>query len=454
MDESPWSWPANDPSPTGIPPQGAPVSPMVPVSPPASTTDSSPVASSPPAFEWVPPYPSSIEMPAQPPVLPDREGSVVRAAPDHPRRSRWIVVGAAFLVSAVAAAAFSVGRLAGGDDTVSDVVGTADGSTDVSVANELSIPLATDTSPNDPEPVAAVAAAVLPSVVQIDIRTVLDDPLSAVAQGSGIVIDDTHVVTNAHVVSGTEQVVVRLSTGRDVVADVVGVDVDRDVAVVELAEEADVTPASFAGLDTIEVGQMAVAIGSPFSLDQTVTAGIVSAVGRAVPSQADALVEMIQTDAAINPGNSGGALADREGRVIGMNTSIRTDGATVGNVGVGFAIPADTFLLVAERLLAGESTETGFLGIQGITPTTGEAGALIDCVSVDTPASDAGLEPGDLVVSIDGSPISSMGDLAATIQLHQPGDDIAIDVLRDGREVQLTAVLGDPADRTASTACS
>ncbi len=448
MDESPWSWPGNDLTPSGTPPQPPP---MVPVSSPMAATP--PVAEPRPAFEWVPAYPSSVDMPAQPPVAPTDLGADPLPSQPPRRRSSWVIVGAAFLVAAVGAAAFSLGRLAGDDDTVGEVMADTDGA-DVSVANELSIPLATETSPGDPEPVAAVAAAVLPSVVQIDIRTAIDDPLTAIAQGSGIVIDGSHVVTNAHVVAGTEQVVVRLSTGRDVVADVVGVDVDRDVAVVELAEAAEVTPASFAGLDTIEVGQMAVAIGSPFSLDQTVTAGIVSAVGRAVPSQADALVEMIQTDAAINPGNSGGALADREGRVIGMNTSIRTDGATAGNVGVGFAIPADTFLLVAERLLAGESTETGFLGIQGITPTTGEAGALVDCVSVDTPAADAGLEPGDLVVSIDGSPIGSMGDLAATIQLHQPGDDITIAVLRDGNEIELTAVLGDPADRSASTACS
>jgi len=297
-----------------------------------------------------------------------------------------------------------------------------------------------------PEPVVAVAEALTPSVVLVT------EP--DVGQGSGISLDDLgHVVTNAHVVGEATEVVVTLPSGKRVDGTVLGADIRRDVAVVLLSEmDESIRPAVFALSDDLRVGQTAVAVGSPFDLNRTVTAGIVSALGRVVPSygcqiggDASALcagVAMIQTDAPINPGNSGGPLADRKGRVIGMNTSIRTDGFLTANIGVGFALPSDTVLLVANRLLAGEPVGTAWLGIRGESLTDGRAGASIVEVTDGSPASIAGLMEGDLIVSSDGRPIDTMDALRADIQLRLPDMTVTLGFLRDGELLSAIVELG------------
>ena len=289
------------------------------------------------------------------------------------------------------------------------------------------------------EPVTAVALAVSPSVVRIDTST---------GTGSGIILDSSgRVVTNAHVVNGASTVEIRLADGTRAEGTVLGSDPNVDIAIVQIDGEVLFEEADFALSDTVQVGQLAVAIGSPFGLEQSVTAGIVSAVNRAVPHAnvidgSPTIVEMIQTDAPINPGNSGGALADRQGRVVGMNTSIRTDGIVSGNLGVGFAIPSDTILLVADRIVNGESLEVGFLGVSGQNPALGRAGALIVDVVEDSPAWDGGLMPGDLVVSVDGSPILGMSELAAKIRISSPGTEVEIGVIRNGQEAFFKVILG------------
>ena len=289
------------------------------------------------------------------------------------------------------------------------------------------------------EPVAAVAEAVAPSVVRIDTPT---------GTGSGIIYDSAGaVVTNAHVVRGAESVEIQLADGTRATGKVLGSDPNVDIAIVQIQENYTFKQASFASLETVRVGQLAVAIGSPFGLEQSVTAGIVSAINRAVPSAniedgSRTIVEMIQTDAPINPGNSGGALVDRQGRVVGMNTLIRTDGTVEGNLGVGFAIPTDTIFLVTERIINGESLENGFLGISGQNPTIGRAGALIIDVVEDSPASISGLESGDLIIEIDDSPILGMSELAARIRLSSPGTTIEIKIIRNGEQVSLPVTLG------------
>ncbi len=297
-----------------------------------------------------------------------------------------------------------------------------------------------------PEPVVAVAEALTPSVVLVT------EP--DVGQGSGIALDDLgHVVTNAHVVGEATDVIVTLPSGRSVDATVLGADIRRDVAVVLLSEIDDsLRPAVFGSSDDLRVGQTAVAVGSPFDLNRTVTAGIVSALGRVVPSYGCQIggddsalcagVAMIQTDAPINPGNSGGPLADRKGRVIGMNTSIRTDGFLTANIGVGFALPSDTVLLVAERLLAGEHVGTAWLGIRGESLTDGRAGASIVEVTEGSPASIAGLMAGDLIVGSDGRPIDAMDALRADIQLRLPGMEVALEFMREGELLSTVVELG------------
>ena len=289
------------------------------------------------------------------------------------------------------------------------------------------------------EPVASVAETVAPSVVRID---------TATGTGSGIIYDENgSVVTNAHVVLGADTVEIQLADGTRATGKVLGSDPAVDIAIVQIEGNLNFRKATFASLDTIRVGQLAVAIGSPFGLEQSVTAGIVSAVNRAVPTLnvengSRTVLEMIQTDAPINPGNSGGALVDRQGRVVGMNTLIRTDGNVEGNLGVGFAIPTDTIFLVTERIANGLSLENGFLGISGQDPTLGRAGALVIEVVPNSPADQSGLEPGDLIINVDGSPILGMSELAARVRLTSPETEISLDVLRNGNEISIAVVLG------------
>ncbi|CAI8410208.1 MAG: Periplasmic pH-dependent serine endoprotease DegQ [Acidimicrobiales bacterium AG-410-I20] len=297
------------------------------------------------------------------------------------------------------------------------------------------------------EPVVEVAKAVSPSVVLVEIPTL--------GQGSGIILDaDGHIATNGHVVDDAESVLITLPNGRKIEANVIGSDIRRDVAVVKLLEKVEnLTPATFAPSDDIQVGQLAVAVGSPFDLSQTVTSGIVSALGRVVSSygcevggfnSADcAGISTIQTDAPINPGNSGGPLADRYGRVIGMNTLIYTDGIVEGNVGVGFALPSDTVVLVAQRLIAGEPVGTAWLGIRGESPEDGRGGAIIVDLTQGSPADRAGLEIGDLIVASESRPILTMESLRADIQLRLPGMTITLDYERNNELFSAEVTLGD-----------
>ena len=295
------------------------------------------------------------------------------------------------------------------------------------------------------EPVVAVAVALADSVVLV---TVPDQ-----GHGSGIVFDDEgRIVTNAHVVDDAVEVVVTLPNGREISAEVVGVDVRRDVAVLQLVEEQEsLVPAVFAFGSDLRVGQLAVALGSPFDLERTVTSGIVSALGRVIDSYGCesgvgaecAGVAMIQTDAPINPGNSGGPLADRDGRVIGMNTAIQSTGfGAAGNIGVGFAIPSDTIVLVARRLILGLPVGTAWLGIVGDTPTDGRVGAVVMEVVEGSPAAVAGLLSGDRIFRSDGRTIRDMAALRADIQIRLPGEKVDLEYERDGVIGMATVDLG------------
>ena len=302
------------------------------------------------------------------------------------------------------------------------------------------------------EPVVAVALALADSVVLVTVP--------GKGHGSGIVFDDEgRIVTNAHVVDAAVEVLVTLSNGREISAVVVGVDVRRDVAVLQLGEEQEsLVPAVFAFGSDLRVGQLAVALGSPFDLERTVTSGIVSALGRVIDSYGCesgvgaecAGVAMIQTDAPINPGNSGGPLADRDGRVIGMNTAIQSTGfGAAGNIGVGFAIPSDTIVLVARRLILGLPVGTAWLGIVGDTPTDGRVGAVVMEVVEGSPAAVAGLLSGDRIFRSDGRTIRDMAALRADIQIRLPGEKVDLEYERDGVIGMATVDLGALDDQFA-----
>jgi putative serine protease PepD len=368
--------------------------------------------SGPPGGGWSPGTPSP---PTAPPSAPKKHarGAIVAS-----------VLGVLVVLGLVAA---FVGLAAGGDD---EVAGAAPAAPEVPVSVPSAPPPISGASD---EPIADVARAVGPSVVLI---------ATTEGEGSGIIYDASGlIITNAHVVGTAKSVAVQLADGTiydD--ATVVGADSVRDVAVVRFTPKGPITAATFGRIDDVRVGQTAVAIGSPFGLEQTVTAGIVSAVGRVISDRNP--VEMIQTDAPINPGNSGGALADKQGRVIGMNTSIRTTGTNSGSVGVGFAVPADTFLNVASRIVKGESLAVAYLGIRGSTPTGGGvSGVVISSVTSGSPAASAGLQPGDLISALNGTKVTTMAGLSARVQLQKPGDTIELTIERSGRAQSLKVTL-------------
>ena len=310
---------------------------------------------------------------------------------------------------------------------------------------------ADDESGRSLDRVARVAEAVLPSVVQIDVDIDAADELLTDGNGSGVVYrSDGLILTNNHVVAGAAGVTVVFSDGAREVAEVVGTDPLSDLAVLRVEQEG-LTAISVADSSELQIGELAVAVGSPFGLEGSVTAGVVSALSRRVdvdgPDGPVSLYNSIQTDAPINPGNSGGPLVDGKGRLIGLNSAILTTGATAGNAGVGFAIPVNIAVEVAEELIAGGQVRYPFLGVTGLdlTPQIAERvgvdrGALIDLVEPDTPAAQAGLQVDDVVVAVDGEPVDGMDDLVLAIRRAEVGETVVLRYRRGGveREAEVT----------------
>ncbi|MEX2549735.1 MAG: trypsin-like peptidase domain-containing protein [Nitriliruptoraceae bacterium] len=293
-------------------------------------------------------------------------------------------------------------------------------------------------------PISAIASQVTPSVARVDVQG-----QAGAGSGSAVVYrSDGVLVTNAHVVQAGGQVSVTLPDGDRMDARVVGADPASDLAVLEVDAE-DLPVPAWAGEEEMpEIGTPAVAIGSPYGLDGSVTSGIISALGRTLPTPQGVLVDLIQTDAAVNPGNSGGALVDGQGRVVGVNTAIASSSG--GNQGVGFAIPSPTVSRVADQLLETGEVQMGYLGVVGQTvdPDTAqlydlpaETGAVISDLDPDGPAVDAGLEQGDIIISIDGTEITSMADLAGRIQQQSPGDEVELELYRQDEVLTVTVTL-------------
>jgi S1-C subfamily serine protease len=273
--------------------------------------------------------------------------------------------------------------------------------------------------------VAQVAAQVGPSVVQLETGS---------GVGSGVIFDaDGLILTAAHVIEDADAVQVRLADGRLLGGLVVGLNAATDIGVVAI-DAADLPVAMLGYGAEARVGETAVALGSPFGFDQTVTAGIVSAVGRTVRG-----VPMVQTDAAINPGNSGGPLVNGAGQVIGINDVIFSEGG--GSDGIGFAISIDMAIVVAEQLVAGNRVELAGLGAATIPDTSGVGGAIVREIVSGSPAEAAGLAVGDRIVTLDGDPVRDPGDLFAAIVSHRPGSRITLGIVRDGVTADIDATL-------------
>jgi putative serine protease PepD len=260
------------------------------------------------------------------------------------------------------------------------------------------------------------------------------------AQGSGFVYDEEgHIVTNEHVVENAQSVEVRFPNGETRTATVVGTDPSTDLAVLEVeADDSRLRPLELAPSSSVAVGEAVVAIGSPFGLEDTVTTGIVSALGRSMEAPNGYTInDSVQTDAAINHGNSGGPLLDLEGRVIGVNSQIASESG--GNDGVGFAIPADTIERIVGQLLDGGEVRHAYLGV---SVTQADEGVEVADVRSDSPAASAGLETGDVILAVGGDPVATPSALQTAIDAQAPGDTLALRVVRAGSSRSVTVTLG------------
>jgi S1-C subfamily serine protease len=322
-----------------------------------------------------------------------------------------------------------------------------------------------------------------PGVVQVTSTTVVQVPSDPFfgnpfnlpqqerqqALGSGFVIDKAgHIVTNYHVVQGAKTVEVSFSNNESMKARVVGVDPSTDVAVLQVkAPSRALTPLTLGDSDSVQVGDSVIAIGNPFGLDRTVTAGIVSALQRPIQAPNGYTIDhVIQTDAALNHGNSGGPLIDSEGDVVGVNSQIQTGGTTDGNVGVGFAIPINTVRTVVAQIIKSGKVEHAFIGInvRALTPSVAKVfrlpvqhGLLVEGVEPGSAAAKAGLKAGttqvtlagesymlggDVILNADGVPVRSPEGLRDLVAAKKPGQTMTLRILRGDRQKTLELTLG------------
>ncbi|MFZ5579967.1 MAG: Do family serine endopeptidase [Pseudomonadota bacterium] len=277
--------------------------------------------------------------------------------------------------------------------------------------------------------------------------------------GSGFILDrEGYILTNQHVIADAEQIIVRLSDRRELVASVVGQDASSDIALLKVDAQ-DLPNVRLGSVDKLKVGEWVLAIGTPFGFDHSVTAGIVSAKGRGIPNDDNqTYVPFIQTDVAINPGNSGGPLFNMRGEVVGINAQIYTESG--GYMGLSFAIPIDMALDVAEQLKKHGHVSRGFLGVQvqdidrDLAAAFGldrPVGALVVRVLPDTPAERAGLLPGDVILEVNGDSLTDASSLPMLIGQLQPGDEAKVIVARERKFVTLRIQVSQTPDSAEAT---
>ncbi|MEH6530202.1 MAG: Do family serine endopeptidase [Photobacterium frigidiphilum] len=274
--------------------------------------------------------------------------------------------------------------------------------------------------------------------------------------GSGVIVDagKGYIVTNHHVIDGADKIIVQFHDGRELTAELIGSDKMSDIALLQVKATQDLAEIKLADSDQLRVGDYTVAIGNPFGLGQTVTSGIVSALGRS-GLNIENFENFIQTDAAINSGNSGGALVNLNGELIGINTAIL--GPNGGNVGIGFAIPSNMVRNLTEQILEFGEVKRGVLGVQGgeLTAELAEAfgyetnqGAFVNQVMPDSSAEKAGLKAGDIIVSINGKNIRTFGELRAKIATLGAGKKVTLGIIRDSKAQDFTVTLQEMVQNT------
>ena len=418
------------PAPLGAPGAGAAVPPPAPPAPPTPTGPYSTPPGSPP--------------PAAPP-----EGPGPRSGGGGGRKVLAGLAGLALLLGAGTGGAAIA--LALDDDPAPRPVTSLSASPPDDEGADAS-----GASSEPDEPLSQVADAVLPSVVSIGIETAQGE-----GEGSGVIIsEDGLILTNNHVAAEGEggTLTVLFHDGTRAEAEIVGLDPQSDLAVIQAEDVSGLTPATLGSSDDLNVGDTVLAIGSPLGLDGSVTAGIVSALNRAItlggesspfgeqnPNATSAVIDAIQTDAAINPGNSGGALINARGEVVGINTAIASAasgavGQQSGNIGVGFAVPIDDARSIADQLVEDGTATHAYMGVQIRDADTG--GALLGAVESGSPAEEAGLQDGDIVTAVDGDPVTDATDLTAAVRGNAPGDRVAITYTRDGEDNEVEVTLG------------
>jgi putative serine protease PepD len=381
-------------------------------------------------------------------AAPATASSAAPAGTTSPRRGPgWIGTSGLVLAGMLLSSGLTLGGVVAYDQLQDDQPVSASPSSSTTEAR----PAATTTA-EDPD-WAEISEQVSPSAVSI-----LASTGAGTSQGTGVILDEEGtVLTNDHVVGEARSLQITTSDGRSYTASLVGTDPTTDLAVIRLdSPPDDLQPATFADSSTVAVGQPVMALGTPLGLENTVTTGIVSALDRPVTASGEetdgsdtTYTSAIQTDAAINPGNSGGPLVDAAGQVIGINTaiaSIPNESGQAGSIGLGFAIPANTAMLIADQLKDGGTVEHAFLGV---TTTDGSAddgsagyrGAQVVSVEPDSPAAEAGLAEGDLIIGVDDTTVGGAGALTGVVRGLEVGSTHQLEVVRDGGIQQVDVTL-------------
>jgi S1-C subfamily serine protease len=399
-----------------------------------------------------------------PPITPERWYEPAAATPAVALSAAATRGGRGGTGTVVAAALLSAVLASGGTVLALGATGALDRSATVpTTANGTTVGSTQPVTIDESSATIQVAAKVSPAVVRITTTGDVTTDLGVIPEtgvGSGVIYDGAGwILTNRHVVEGSDKMQVELNDGRILTGSVYGIDTLTDLAIVKVSATG-LPTAALGSSDALKVGQLVIAIGSPLgTYSNSVTSGIVSAKGRSITTNGgQSLTNLVQTDAAINPGNSGGPLLDASGNVVGINTAIAAD-----SNGIGFAIPIDIARPIMEQAIAGIKLARPYMGVSytSITRQLAELrklpvtdGALIGgssgggaAVQPGTPAAEAGLKDGDIIVKVNGKSIDGDHPLDATLSQFSPGDAVSIDVLRDGQTITLSLTLGTrPAD--------